>query len=79
MIVPHRTRRLRLQPTTWMRVREVADRLGWTTTGVLLALGRGRIPGGEVLQLDGRGRKQWRVRRGIFEPWLEEQAKRALG
>lgn len=79
MIVPHRTRRVKLRPTRWMRVREVADRLGWTNAGVLAALSGGRIPGGEVLLLDARGRKQWRVLREAFEPWLAEQARRVLG
>jgi hypothetical protein len=53
-----------------MRVREVADRLGLTSQGVIHSLLHKRIPGGEVAYVDGRGRSHWRVDREILERHL---------
>lgn len=67
--------------TKWMRVREVADQLCVTTTHVINSLRRHRIPGGEVVYVDGRGRSHWRVNRQVFEAHmanLREQAQPKL-
>ena len=60
----------RIRPSQFLLVREAADRLGRSPAGILAALKRGDIPGGEPLYTDSRGRQRWRIRRAPFERWI---------
>lgn len=72
MKIPHKTKHIipSIRPAMWMRMIEVADRLGVSRPTAIKWVQDGKVPGGERLYRDDHGHEHWRVHRETFDAWF---------